>query len=295
VAKDIAAGRWEEGAQLPGVRTLAHDSGCSPATAARAYASLRDAGVLSGTPRSAFVVPPEGAARAAGWQGGDTLQIAGSDDPALDILIRSGATSASVAAGPRGSVRGLIELARGTADAAAVHLLDVASGRWNETFARGAMAGRPVALIHLWRRDQGLVLQRGNPKGIRGVGDLSRHRIAWRPAGSGSRLLLERLMLREGAEPRPELGAAAESHFAVAAAVAAGVADVGLAVRAAAQSLDLDWIPVATEWFELALEPQSRAAAEPMLQVLGSAAVQERLAGLPGYDLAMSGEVRIAA
>jgi molybdate-binding protein len=295
VAGEIAAGRWEEGTTLPGVRTLAREAGCSPGTAARAYAALRDAGVLSGTPRSAFVVPPEGAARAAAWDrvAGETLRIAGSDDPALDALIRTGGGCASLAEGPRGSVRGLIELARGTADAAAVHLLDVASGRWNEAFARGALAGRPVVLIHLWRRDQGLVLQRGNPEDIRGVGDLSGHRVAWRPAGSGSRMLLERLMLREGIEPRPEAGSAAESHFAVAAAVAAGVADTGLAVRAAAESLGLDWIPVATEWFELALEAESRAGAEPLLRVLGRTPVQKRLAALPGYDLSMSGATRV--
>ena len=297
VADEIAAGRWEEGTRLPAVRTLAREMKCSAGTAARAYAALRDGGVLSGTPRSAFVVSPDGAVRAGAWDraAGETLRIAGSDDPALDTLIRSGAGIASVAAGPRGSVRGLVELARGTADAAAVHLLDVASGRWNETFARGALGGRPVSLIHLWRRDQGLVLQRGNPKGIRGVGDLPRHRVAWRPAGSGSRMLLERLMLLEGAEPRPERGSAAESHFAVAAAVASGVADAGLAVRAVAESLDLDWIPVATEWFELALAAEPRAAAEPLLQVLGSAPVQERLAALPGYDLSMSGEIRAVA
>jgi molybdate-binding protein len=297
VAGDIAAGRWEEGARLPGVRALAREAGCSAGTAARAYAALRDAGVLTGSPRSAFAVPAEGAARAATWDRGaaDTMRIAGSDDPALDALLRMGGPAACLAAGPRGSLRGLTELARGGVDAAAVHLLDVASGRWNEAFARGALAGRPVALIHLWRRDQGLVVPRGNPKDIRGVADLSRQRIAWRPAGSGSRLLLERLMRLEGAEPRPVLGSAAESHFAVAAAVAAGAADAGLAVRAVAESLDLEWIPLATEWFELALDADSRQAAEPLLQVLGSSQVQDRLALLPGYDLSMSGDLRSVA
>jgi molybdate-binding protein len=138
------------------------------------------------------------------------------------------------------------------------------------------------------------VLPRGNPKTIRGVGELARHRVAWRPAGSGSRLLLERLMLAEGEQPRPELGVPADSHLAVAATVAAGAADGGLAVRAVAESLGLDWIPVATEWFELAMAA-ARPAAEPLHDVLGSAAVQERLAALPGYDLSMSGEVRSPA
>lgn len=296
VAQEIAAGRWAEGDPLPGVRKLAREAGCSAGTAARAYAALRDGRVLCGTPRSPFAVADQGAARAAGWRSdAGTLRVGGSDDPALDLLVRAAGSSVSVAPGARGSVQGIVALGRGTADAAALHLLDAASGRWNDAFARGALAGRPVMLIHLWRREQGLVLQRGNPKRIRGVGDLAQRRIAWRPAGSGSRLLLERLMLSEGSRPCPERGAPAETHFAVAAAVAAGAADAGLAVRAVAESVGLDWIPVVTESFELAIAADSRMAAEPLLQILASAAVHQQLAQAPGYDLAMSGEVRIAA
>ena len=296
VARDIAAGRMGEGEPLPGVRRLAREVGCSPATAARAYAALRDAGVIRGAPRSAFAVAPQAAARAAAWSPEVAdLRMAGSDDPALDVLVRAAGGAATVAAGPRGSLQGLAQLARGTADAAAVHLLDVGSGRWNESFARGALAGQPVLLAHLWRREQGLVVARGNPEGIGTVGDLARHRVAWRPAGTGSRLLLERLMLREGVQPRPELGVQADSHLAVATAVAAGTADAGLAVRAVAESLGLDWIPVATEWFELAMAAEARPAAGPLLDVLASAVVQRRLGGLPGYDLSMCGDVRSAA
>jgi molybdate-binding protein len=296
LAREIAVGRWAAGEPLPGVRRLARQEGCSAGTAARAYAALRDDGVLRGAPRSRFTVGEQGAARAAAWPARtQALRLAGSDDPALDVLIRSAGSSVSVTEGSRGSVRGIVELSRGTADAAALHLLDIASGRWNDAFARGALPGQRVLLIHLWRRDQGLVLPRGNPEGVRGVGDLEGHRVAWRPAGSGSRLLLERLMLLEGVDPRPELGVTAESHVAVAAAVAAGVADAGLAVRAVAETLGLDWVPVATESFELALAAESRPQTEQVLQVLASTAVQERLSRMPGYDLAMCGEVRAPA
>ena len=306
VAREIAAGRRAEGERLPGVRRLAREAGCSAATAARAYAALRDAGLIAGAPRSSFAVTTGAAARAASWDPSagpagshgtapGAVLLAGSDDPALDLLLRESAGSASVAPGARGSVPGLEQLARGTADAAAVHLLDVASGRWNEGFARSALAGQPVVLMHLWKREQGLVVPSGNPKRIRAIADLADHRVAWRAPGAGSRLLLERLMLQEGIEPRPEHGVQAESHLAVAAAVAAGAADAGLAVRSVADSLGLDWIPVVTEWFELAMAAGTRHAVDPLLDVLGSASVQERLAALPGYDLAMTGEVREAA
>jgi molybdate-binding protein len=296
LAQEIAAGRWSEGEPLPGVRMLAREVGCSAGTAARAYAALRDAEVLSGSPRSRFVVAPSGSTRAARW-GDDrrALRLAGSDDPALDLLVRAAGESVLVVPGPRGSVNGIVQLSRGTADASTLHLLDIASGRWNDPLARGALGGEPVQLIHLWRREQGLVVAAGNPQDIRGVGDLAGKRIAWRAPGTGSRLLLERLMRAAGCEPRPELGEPVESHLAVAAAVSAGAADAGLAVRVVAESAGLDWIPVASEPFELALDPVAAAAAGPLLDALAESSVHARLAAMPGYDLALSGEARTAA
>ena len=296
LAREIAGGRWSGGEPLPGVRSLAREAGCSAGTAARAYGALRDGGVLVGGPRRRFAVAPDGASRAAGWrEDGMALRVAGSDDPALDVLMRTAGPCVSVVPGPRGSVHGLVHLARGSADAAALHLLDAARGRWNDSLASGALPGEPVLLVHLWRREQGLVLPPGNPLGIRGVSELAGRRIAWRPPGTGSRLLLERLMLLAGCEPRPDLGEPADSHLAVAAAVAAGAVDAGLAVRAVAEAAGLEWLPVAREPFELALATASAAAVEPLLDVLASSSVQDRLAALPGYDLSKSGEKRTVA
>ena len=296
LAQEIAAGRWAEGEPLPGVRRLAREAGCAAGTAARAYAALRDAGVLAGSPRSRFVVAEGGVARAACW-GADpkALRLGGSDDPALDLLLRATGEGVAVVSGPRGSVNGIVQLSRGVADAAAVHLLDVASGRWNDPIVRGALGGAPVELVHLWRREQGLVVASGNPNGIKGVADLDGRRIAWRAPGTGSRLLLERLMRAAGCAPRPELSEPVQSHLAVAAAVATGAADAGLAVRAVAESAGLDWVPVVSEPFELALDPAAKAAAEPLLSTLAGSGVQARLAAMPGYDLSGSGELRVAA
>lgn len=296
LAQEISAGRWSEGQALPGVRTLAREVGCSPGTAARAFTALRDFGVVSGNPRSRFVVAVGGAARAAAWcRGPETLRLSGSDDPALDLLVRATGNAVTLVSGPRGSVNGIVQLSRGAADASALHLFDVASGRWNDPFARGVLGGAPVQLVHLWQREQGLVVARGNPLGIRDVGDLRGRRIAWRPPGAGSRLLLERLMLAAGLEPQPDGGEPADSHLAVAAAVATGAAAAGMAVRSVAESAGLDWIPVLREPFELALDPAARAAAEPLLAALADSDVQARLAAMAGYDLSMSGETRFAA
>ena len=255
--------------------------------------ALRDAGMLAGAPRSRFVVAKDGQAAAARWGTGvSALRLAGSDDPALDLLIREAGGSVSVAPGPRGSVHGLVGLARGTADAAAVHLLDAARGSWNDHLVRGALAGEPVRLVHLWRREQGLVLPPGNPKGVRGIRDLEGRRVAYRRPGTGSRLLLEHLMLSHGCDPRPELGVVTDSHLGVAAAVASGAAEVGLAVRAVAESAGLEWVHVTSEPFELAIAVGSEPTAEPLLDCLARPSLQRRLAAMPGYDLSVSGDRR---
>jgi putative molybdopterin biosynthesis protein len=119
--------------------------------------------------------------------------------------------------------------------------------------------------------------------------------VAWRRDGTASRLLLERLLMDVGIEPRPGSADAYDSHLGVAAAVATGAADAGLAVRAVAHLTGLEWVPVATEPFELALHPDALAAAAPLLDALASTGVQCRLSELPGYDFAESGRVRTAA
>ena len=297
VAKDVAEGRRASGDRLPGVRELAREAGCAPGTAARAYAMLRGAGVIVGRDRARHVVAAAGAVRARAWialrQG--ALRLAGSDDPALDLLLRAAADAVAVVSGPRGSVTGLIQLARGAVDAAAVHLRHAPTGRFNDPFVRAALPEQRTVLVHLWRREQGLVVVQGNPLGIRGVADLAGRRVAWRRPGTASRLLLERLLLETGIDPRPGFTDAYDSHLGVAAAVGTGAADAGLAVRAVAHLAGLEWIPVASEPFELALRPDARAAAAPLLDALASTGVQRQLSALPGYDLTESGRVRTAA
>ena len=239
---------------------------------------------------------PPTAPRARAWLAPEgALRLAGSDDPALDLLLRATGDAVRVVPGPRGSVAGLVQLARGGADAAAVHLRHVPSGRFNDPFVRAALPEERPVLVHLWRREQGLVVARGNPLGIRSVADLAGRRLAWRPPGTASRLLLERLLLGAGIDPRPWFEEPFDSHLGVAAAVGTGAADAGLAVRAVAHLAELEWIPVATEPFELALRPDARAAAAPLLDALASTDVHRRLSGLPGYDLTESGRTRRAA
>jgi putative molybdopterin biosynthesis protein len=105
---------------------------------------------------------------------------------------------------------------------------------------------------------------------------------------------LERLLAEAGVEPAPESGEPADSHFAVAAAVAAGAADAGLAVRAVAEACDLDFIGVVVEPFELAVRAAAVESVAGLLACLLEPAFADRLSALGGYDLADMGAQRRA-
>jgi putative molybdopterin biosynthesis protein len=297
LTRDIAKEVRPAGVALPSIRSLARERGCAPGTVARAYEELKRAGLIVARDRAPALVAHGAATQARRRLGGDAavLRLAGSDDPALDALLRQVQDEVELADGPRGSVLGLEQLARGSARCAAIHLLHSESGRYNDPFVRLLLASERVALVHLWRREVGLVVARGNPRTIRTVGDLDGQRIVWRAPGTGSRLALERLLRAAGVAPHPELGELAESHFGVAATVAADAADAGLAVRAAATACDLDFIALAVEPFELAVRETELDALSVLLDALATRELTRRIGSLGGYDLASAGQIRRAA
>jgi molybdate-binding protein len=295
LASEIADGRRPPGSALPSTRALAAQLGCAPGTVSRVYGELRRAGLIAARDRARARVAAGGSSRARWWlAGGTRVRLAGSDDPALDALLRAAGDAVELVSGPRGSVYGLEAMARGRADAAVVHLLHAEAGRYNDPYVRHLLPGEAIVLVHLWQREVGLVVPRGNPLGVRGVADLAGRRVAWRTRGSGSRLLLERLLSEAGVEAAPESGEPADSHFAVAAAVATGAADAGLAVRAVARACDLDFVGVTVEPFELAVREKDLDDAAGLLARLHDPAFAERVAALGGYDMTQSGAHRRA-
>lgn len=296
LAAAVRDGAYPPGDLLPSVRALSGERGCSAGTAARAYLRLRAAGVVTGRQRARLTVAADGAVRArAMLRGGPLLRVSGSDDPALDLLIGALGERVRVVPGPRGSVTGMGLLARGAADAVAMHLLHTGTGQHNDDFVRALAGVGPLTLLHLWRRQQVLVLPPGNPGGIRSTADLAGRRLAWRDAGTGSRLLLERALAQAGVTAAPDHGVTVDSHLGVAVAVVSGAADAGLAVRAAAESVGASWLPVADEPFELVIRTDCLPAAEELRATLASPAFRSRVEAMPGYWLRDSGGVRSAA
>ena len=292
IAGAVGAGALGPGEELPSIREAARRYKTTSSTVGRAYRHLADAGVIDVQDRRRARVAAGGAIAARRLLGGGrSLRLAGSDDPGLDlVLCHAGASVVTV--GARGSFHGLTGLWRGTADAAAIHLRH-RSGAHNTPFARGVLRGRKPAILHLWRREQGLLTAGGNPDHISGPADLCGLRIARRQPGAGTRVLLDRLLTEAGVSPAAVSGPEAASHLEVAMSVAAGQADVGLGVRAAATALDLDFVPVTWEDFDIVLSADALPAAEPLIAALRDANVQSSICALGGYDVARAGSVEL--
>ena len=200
----------------------------------------------------------------------------------LDLLVATAGGHVERAA-PSGSSGGLTALWRGQAAAATLHLWHARG--YNAPYAARILAGREPVLVHLWRREQGIVVPPGNPRGIGTVDDLTRLTTALRAPGTGTRALVDRLLRERRLPPLhgPELGA----HLDVALAVAAGLADAGVAVRAAATTLGLDFVPVAWEPFALALPAVELGRTDALSS--GLARVGRAASAMGGYDLAGAG------
>jgi putative molybdopterin biosynthesis protein len=199
---------------------------------------------------------------------------------------------------PSSSLGGLFALASGDCDLAGCHLLDAESGDYNAPFVRRVLPGEPVDLVTLAEREQGLMVAPGNPGGIHALADLARHGVRYvnRQRGSGTRVLLDRL-LADAAVPADAVegyGREEPTHLAVAGAIAAGSADAGLGIRAAARALGLDFVPLARERYELALRAASRdqPAVHAVLAALRSRAFVAAVEALTGYDTRDTGRTR---
>ena len=222
-----------------------------------------------------------------------SLIITGSDDPLLARL----AEFLHASTHPVGSIGGLLALAQHRADIAGIHLLDADTGEYNVPFVKHLLPEDDIVLVNLALRENGLIIARGNPKGIRGVRDLTRRGIRFvnRAYGTGTRLLLF-CKLRAGHINPHDIdnwNHTVGTHDAIAAAIATGAADVGPGLCATATAWNLDFIPLGEEQYDLAI-PRAElesARVESLLSTLHSKDLRRLAEKLAGYDLAHAGKV----
>jgi putative molybdopterin biosynthesis protein len=228
----------------------------------------------------------------------ERLRMAASHDLALaalrDALPASEGLSLDLAF--MGSLHALEQFGAGRADLAGFHVaIDLSAGE-HAAFRR-LLRPRRDRLIRFVDRDQGLILARGNPARVRSFRDLARKRLRFvnRQRGSGTRLLIDRLVADEGLDGASLIGFGHEefTHAAVAATVASKAADAGFGLRAAAAEYGLAFVPRAREryYFAARAAKLSTAALARLVHALQGPLLASAIGTLPGYRLEGAGEI----
>jgi len=225
------------------------------------------------------------------------LVLAGCD-PATGFLARmvekaSGVEIVSAAASSRLALSWLKE---GKVHIAGSHLEDPKTGEFNLPFIRKEFR-EDFNVVTFARWEEGLVITAGNPKGIRKVEDLERKNVRFvnREPGSGSRALLDKLLLKAGMDANRVQGydRVAYGHLAAAYFIVSREADVCLATRSAAKAFNLDFIPLHSERYDLVMRRNTASlpAVKAFLDVLQRATLRRKLEVLAGYDTSQTGVV----
>lgn len=227
-----------------------------------------------------------------------TIVAIGSHDLILDLISQALAEHGQrLASANVGSQGGLVALRRGEAHLAGSHLLDPETGEYNISWVKRYLPDTPVVIVTLVGREQGLIVPPDNPKQLRTLADLAQPGITFvnRQRGAGTRVLLDFELKKLGLNPTEIAGYEREeyTHLSVAAAVASGLADVGLGIAAAARALHLGFLPLFKERYDLILprEHYHSPLLQPLLELLHNAQFKAQMAALPGYDIKHTGQV----
>ncbi|MBW2708937.1 MAG: molybdopterin biosynthesis protein [Deltaproteobacteria bacterium] len=229
----------------------------------------------------------------------NTVVIIGSHDMAIDVLgdeVRRNRGGVRISSGNVGSLGGLLAIRKGTCHMAGSHLLDTETGEYNISYIKRYIPNMDVTVFHLVLRDQGLIVNRGNPKHIKGIQDLSQDDVVFvnRQAGSGTRVLFDYKLNQAGLSSDAVKGYDHEefTHMAVAVDILSGAADCGMGIHAAAKALDLDFVPIEQEQYDLIVP--TRMLDQPNIQAtlnaMRSDNFRKRVVALGGYDPSRSGE-----
>ena len=220
----------------------------------------------------------------------NALIVTGSHDPLIDEvsdILRQKGYGFRVSSSHVGSMGAVSAVKAGLAHMGAVHLLDEATGKYNEAMMKAHFPHGGAVLVKGVGRVQGYMVPRGNPLQIATVEDLRRVRFVNRQRGAGTRVLLDVLLKRAGVSPADIDGYRNEkfTHTAVAASVAAGNADVGLGIYSAAKMYGLDFIPLWNEEYDFLVNEScmDHPTVQAFFEVLRSEELKNRLLEMGGY------------
>ncbi len=266
-----------------------------------AGAAARTAGVRAAGAGAASRPRPSSTVDTAAVQEDGAFVLAGNDIVGDVLANYLGATGLPLDRVYEGSYNALVDVYRGHAHAALSHLYDGATDTYNAEAVRRLLPGVPVRVVRLVRRRQGLIVAKGNPKGLRTWDDLLKPgvRLINRERGCGSRILLDEQLVKRGvgAERRASLAGyarEAQSGLAMASFVARGAADAGIGVERTFRQVEgVDFLPLQDEWLDIVLVklPGCERVVEAVTHLCRTRPFREEIGNIVGYDASHMGEV----
>lgn len=232
----------------------------------------------------------------------NTIVSIGSHDLIIDLIrdeLHRKYPEYSISSAHTGSMGGIMALRNGETHIAPIHLLDEKSGEYNEAFIKKYFKGRNIAYIKGVKRQQGLIVKKGNPREIKEFKDIGKEDLVFinRQKGSGTRILTDYLIKENSMDRSQVIGYDREgnTHMAVSSAVASGTADVGIGVYSAGQIMDNDFIGITEEEYDFALDAEllEDEKIKKFISILKDENFRKRLEKLGGYNTESSGEVGI--
>ena len=228
------------------------------------------------------------------------LVCVGSHDNTLDLLadaLMAQEEPITLASTHVGSLGGLQALKRKTAHLGGSHLFDPKTQDYNFPFLDKYLPGLEVQLVNLAIRHQGLIVPKGNPKKISKINDLADSSLVFinRQRGAGTRILFDDHLRQSKISPDQIHGYDQEefTHMAVAVNVLSGTADCGMGIYAAAKALDLDFVPLARERYDLII-PKAHiqdSKVQTVLNLLNDTDFQRKIEDLGGYETKLTGQI----
>ncbi|WP_139993361.1 helix-turn-helix transcriptional regulator [Kurthia sp. Dielmo] len=226
-----------------------------------------------------------------------TIIISG-QDMALDILGNhiEARLGYKVLRSHEGSFNGLLAMYQGNSDIASLHMYDGDTTAYNLPYIRKVFVSHRYILLRLLTRKAGFYVAKGNPLHITSIADLQGDvRLINREKGSGIRTLLDELLRTHGISQTQVAGYEQEEkdHISVASAVASGAADVGLGIEKTARLVDVDFVPIIEESYDIVLlkNDGNEALISTVQEILNDAAFQQEIHAIGGYDVSQMGTI----
>ena len=229
----------------------------------------------------------------------NTLVVIGSHDPLLDELgnmMHSDNPNVWMSSSHVGSQGGIMAIKRGEAHAAGCHLLETDTGRYNIAFMKKYFPNHDIHLVRCVGRQQGLMLAKGNPLGLKSFRDIAGEGVRFvnRQKGSGTRILTDYLCKTENVSLADIYGYEREelTHTSVAAQIASGSADCGLGIYSAARLYDLDFLPICIEEYDLIIPDSAwnSPMVRQLIETMQSERFRDKMLELGGYTVDAPGE-----